>query len=134
MAEVWTGNIEKETTSNANFRTEVWTGDRIQLTVMSLKQGEEIGWEKHDDTDQFIRVEAGSARVETGSERGQASQTKDVSDDWAAIIPAGVWHNVVNTGDAELKLYSIYSPPEHPAGTVHATKAESDAAEAEHDH
>jgi mannose-6-phosphate isomerase-like protein (cupin superfamily) len=128
----WIGDIERETLDNETFRTVVFTGDHLQLTVMSLAAGEEIGTEKHDGTDQFIRVESGSARVELSRSEDSVDETHDVEGDWAAIIPAGLWHNVVNTGDGELKLYSIYTPPEHPPDTVHRTKAEADAAEADH--
>jgi mannose-6-phosphate isomerase-like protein (cupin superfamily) len=122
----WVRDIEKATLENETFRTVLFTGDQMQLTVMRLAPGEEIGREVHDDRDQFLRIEAGSARVELGDE------THDVEDDWAVIVPAGVPHNVVNTGSADVKLYSLYAPPEHPDGTVHRTKAEADAAE--HDH
>ncbi len=130
----WVGNIERETLDNTNFRTVLFTGSHHQLTVMSLQPGEDIGREAHPNLDQFIRVEQGSARVEFGATADVVDQTHDVSDDWAVIISAGTWHNVINTGDDELKLYSLYAPPEHPEGTVHATKAEADAAEAEHGH
>jgi len=130
----WVGDIEDVTLSNENFRTVVFTGGHTQLTVMRLKPGEEIGAEAHPDLDQFIRVEEGSARVDLGREEGSFEESHDLRDDWAVIIPAGVWHNVTNTGDGDLKLYSLYSPPEHPDGTVHVTKADADAAEAEHHH
>lgn len=130
----WVGDIEKETKNNTNFRTVLHTGEHAQLTVMSLAPGEEIGAEVHPDIDQFLRIEQGRGRAEFGATEGRIDETHDVEDDWAIVVPAGVWHNVVNTGDEELKLYSIYSPPEHPADTVHKTKAESDAAEAEHHH
>jgi mannose-6-phosphate isomerase-like protein (cupin superfamily) len=128
----WVGDIEKATKDNDAFRTVLHTGEHAQLTVMSLAPGEEIGAEVHHDIDQFLRIEQGNGRAEFGKEEGRIDETYDVEDDWAIVVPAGVWHNVVNTGDSELKLYSIYSPPEHPDGTVHKTKAESDAAE--HDH
>lgn len=128
----WVGDIEAETKKNETFRTVIHTGDHAQLTVMSIPPGEEIGAEVHHGIDQFLRVEEGAGRAEFGEKEGQIDETHDVQDDWAIIVPAGVWHNVVNTGDGPLKLYSIYSPPEHPDGTVHKTKAESDAAE--HDH
>lgn len=127
----WVGNIEQSTIDNETFRTVLYTGAHQQLTVMSLQVGEEIGREAHPHLDQFIRIEQGRARVELGSSAEVVDETHDVEDDWAVIIPAGVWHNVVNTGDGVLKLYSLYAPPEHPDGTVHATKAEADAAEAE---
>lgn len=128
----WVGNIEEATTGNTSFREVLFTGTTMQLTVMSLEPGEEIGIEMHDHLDQFIRVESGSATVTLGPSRDQVTESHHLEDDWAVIVPGGTWHNVVNNGDEELKLYSIYAPPEHPAGTVHKTKAEADAAEAEH--
>jgi mannose-6-phosphate isomerase-like protein (cupin superfamily) len=125
----WVGDIERETLDNETFRTVVFTGEHTQLTVMRLAPGEDIGWEAHHDRDQFLRIEQGRGRAEFGSSEAEVAERHDVEDDWAVIVPAGVWHNVVNTGDAELKLYSLYSPPEHPDGTVHRTKAEAEAAE-----
>jgi mannose-6-phosphate isomerase-like protein (cupin superfamily) len=130
----WIGDIEASTLENETFRTVLFTGGHTQLTVMTLRAGEEIGRERHPDLDQFIRIEQGSARLELGFTEHEIDETHDLRDDWAAIIPAGTWHNVVNSGDADLKLYSLYSPPEHPDGTVHLTKADADAAEAEHGH
>lgn len=127
----WVGNVEQVTVENGNFRTVLFTGAHTQLTVMSLEVGEEIGLEVHHDLDQFLRIEQGRARVEFGPTEGEITETYEVEDDWAIIVPGGTWHNVVNTGDTQLKLYSLYSPPEHPDGTVHRTKAEGDAAEAE---
>ena len=125
----WVGDIERTTLDNETFRTVVFTGGNAQLTVMRLAPGEEIGREAHPDRDQFIRIEQGSARVEFGPTEDRVDETHDVEDDWAIVIPAGVWHNLINTGDGDVKLYSLYSPPEHPDGTVHETKAEADAAE-----
>jgi mannose-6-phosphate isomerase-like protein (cupin superfamily) len=130
----WVADVEQVTLDNMNFRTVVFTGEHTQLTVMSIPPGGEIGWEAHHDIDQFLRLEQGSGRAEFGSTEDAVDETHEISDDWAIIVPAGVWHNVVNTGDEDLKLYSLYSPPEHPDGTVHVTKAEADAAEAEHGH
>jgi mannose-6-phosphate isomerase-like protein (cupin superfamily) len=130
----WVDDVERVTLANTNFRTVVFTGAHTQLTVMCLQPGEEIGWEAHHDIDQFLRLEQGSGRVEFGATEDAVDETHEIADDWAIIVPAGVWHNVVNTGDEPLKLYSLYSPPEHPDGTVHVTKAEADAAEAEHGH
>ena len=130
----WVGNIEEATLGNTNFRTALFTGTSMQLTVMRLAPGEEIGVEMHDHRDQFIRVEHGRARVTLGPERDRVAETHDLEDDWVVIIPGGTWHNVVNTGDGDLKLYSLYAPPGHPDGTVHVTKADADAAEAEHRH
>jgi mannose-6-phosphate isomerase-like protein (cupin superfamily) len=128
----WIGDMEKQTLDNETFRTVVFTGEHTQLTVMRLAPGEDIGWEAHHDRDQFLRVEQGRGSVELSRSQGDVDETHDVEDDWAAIVPAGVWHNVVNTGEEELKLYSLYSPPEHPDGTVHRTKAEAEAAEHAH--
>jgi mannose-6-phosphate isomerase-like protein (cupin superfamily) len=130
MALIWAKDIEDETKDNTNFRTVLWTGEHSQLTVMSIKPGEEIGLEVHHDIDQFLRVEQGKARVEAGLTEDNLTEQHDIKDDWAIIVPAGTWHNVINTGDEELKLYSIYSPSNHPAGAIHVTKAEADAAEA----
>lgn len=128
----WVGNIEKETLDNSNFRTVLFTGANIQLTVMSIKAGEEIGLEMHDHLDQFLRVEGGQAKLTMGPSKDEIAVTHDLSDDWVVIVPGGTWHNVINTGDGDLKLYSLYSPPEHPDGTIHVTR--SDAEADEHDH
>ena len=129
----WVGDIERETLENTNFRTALWTGRHVQLTLMSLAPGEDIGREVHPHLDQFLRVEAGRGRVELGRTEA-VEETHEVEADWAIVVPAGVWHNLVNTGDEELKLYSLYAPPEHPEGTVHRTKAEAEEAEAHHEH
>jgi mannose-6-phosphate isomerase-like protein (cupin superfamily) len=128
----WTADIEKATLDNDTFRTVLFTGEHTQLTVMRLGPGEDIGREAHHDRDQFLRIEQGRARLELGTAEDRVDETHEVEDDWAIIIPAGVWHNVVNTGEGELKLYSLYSPPEHPDGTVHRTKAEAEEAERAH--
>ena len=125
----WVGNVERETLENGNFRKVLFTGDRVQLTVMRLAPGEEIGVEMHDHLDQFLRIEQGSGRVTFGPSAEQVDEEHDVQDDWAVVVPGGTWHNVVNIGSGDLKLYSLYAPPEHPDGTVHRTKEEADAAE-----
>lgn len=120
-------NIEEQTLQNNNFRKVLFTGNHAQLVVMSLKPGEEIGAEVHPTVDQFFRIEQGTAKFEID---GQVIET---GSGHAVIVPAGAKHNVTNTSDQDLKLYTIYSPPNHPEGTIHATKAEADAAEvAEH--
>ncbi|MBA3689938.1 MAG: cupin domain-containing protein [Actinobacteria bacterium] len=125
----WVGDIEQLTLDNLNFRTVVYTVEHTQLTLMRLAPGEEIGREAHPHLDQFLRLEQGQARVEFGMSEDTIQESHDVSEDWAIIVPAGVWHNVVNTGDGELKLYSLYSPPEHPDGTIHRTKQDAEAAD-----
>ena len=128
----WVGDVERATLDNETFRTVLFTGAHTQLTVMSLAPGEDIGREAHEHGDQFLRIELGSGRIELGATEDSVDETYEVGDAWAAVIPAGIWHNVVNTGDGELKLYSLYSPPEHPDGTVHRTKAEAEEAERAH--
>jgi len=119
----FTTNIEKDTLENDNFRKVLYTAKNMQLVVMSLLVGEEIGIETHPDHDQFIRVDKGSAKAILNGEESE------LSDGSCVIIPAGVEHNIVNTGSDKLKLYTIYSPPEHPNGRVHVTKADANAAE-----
>jgi mannose-6-phosphate isomerase-like protein (cupin superfamily) len=125
----WLADINDLTLQNTNFRTVVHTGEHAQLTLMRLGPGEQIGWERHGHLDQFLRLEQGRARVEFGRTEDSVEETHEVEDDWALIVPAGVWHNVVNIGEEDVKLYSLYSPPEHPDGTVHVTKADADAAD-----
>ena len=118
-------DIEKLTEENDDFRRVLYTGKEMQLVLMVLKPGEEIGSEVHEDRDQFFRVEAGRGEVVIDG------NTTPVRADMAIIVPAGARHNVRNTGEAPLKLYTLYAPPEHREGTVHATKADADA---DHEH
>ena len=122
-------DIERATLGNDAFRASLWTGTHLQLTVMCLQPGEEIGLEVHRDRDQFLRVEEGSGLVEMGIDRAALSLRRDVGDGDVVLVPAGSWHNVTSTGEGPLRLYSIYGPAEHPRGTIHLTKAEADAAE-----
>ena len=122
-------NIEEITKQNNNFRTALWTGKYLQLTLMNINVGEDIGLEIHPNLDQFIRIEEGQGLVLMGNERDRLDFRRRVYDDYAIFIPAGTWHNIINTGHIPLKLYSIYAPPEHPHGTVHRTKAEAEADE-----
>jgi mannose-6-phosphate isomerase-like protein (cupin superfamily) len=123
-------DVEQVTTANDTFRTAAWTGEHLQMTLMSIPVGGEIGLELHEGTDQFLRVEAGQARVQMGKAKDDLSYDKQVEADWAIFVPTGWWHNVTNTGDEPLKVYSIYAPSHHPHGTVQQTKADADAAEA----
>jgi len=120
-------DIEYKTLQNENFREVLYTAQHTQLVVMSLQPGEDIGMEVHGDIDQFIRIETGQGKaILNGAEH-------DLADGSVVVIPAGVMHNIVNTSDSEaLKLYSLYSPPEHPDKTIHRTKAEAEAAEHHH--
>lgn len=119
-------NIETQTLENSNFRKVLWTSEFQQLVVMSIPVGGEIGQEVHDENDQFIRIEQGKAEAFIDGRK------IEMGDDDVIIIPKGAEHNVVNTSaDTDLKLYTIYSPPHHKNGTVHATKEEADA---DHEH
>ncbi len=124
----YTDNIEDRTLENSNFRKVLYTGKFMQLVVMSLKPGEDIGEEVHDTVDQFFRIEEGQAKVVMNGEE------TILTDDMVAIVPAGTLHNVINMSETEdLKLYTIYAPANHPEGTIHVTKEEAMAAE-EHEH
>jgi mannose-6-phosphate isomerase-like protein (cupin superfamily) len=124
------GPIEKDTEKNTYFRKVMFTGNHLQLVVMCLKGGEEIGNEVHPTVDQFFRVEQGEAKFILNN---QEEHIVGVGD--AAVVPAGTWHNVINTSKtAKLKLYTIYTPPQHPDGTIHKTKADAEAAEAAEHH
>lgn len=119
-------NIGDITKQNNNFRTALWTGKHLQLTLMSINSGESIGLEIHPEVDQFIRIEQGSGLIQMGNDKNNLNFQRNVFADYAFIIPAGKWHNLTNIGDIPLKLYSIYAPPNHPKGTVHYTKADAE--------
>ncbi|MCA1040102.1 cupin domain-containing protein [Bacillus infantis] len=127
-------NINEATKQNKAFRTALWTGKHLQLTLMSLKPGEDIGLERHNNLDQFLRVEKGQGVVQMGKKKNNLDFRRNIYDDSAIFIPAGTWHNLTNTGNTSLKLYSIYAPPNHPFGTIHQTKAAAEAAEQSHGH
>lgn len=125
-------DIEAYTLGNDNFRQTLWTGENLQLTLMSIPVGGDVGLEMHPDIDQFLRIEDGEGRVMMGDTKDNLTFVEPVKADFVILVPAGKWHNIVNTGDKPLKLYSLYAPIEHPHGTVHSTQAE--AMEAEHHH
>ena len=127
-------DIEAATLANDTFRTTLWTGRHLQLTVMCLQPEQEIGLEVHHDTDQFLRVEAGAGLVYMGPTREDLSFQHALADGDVVLVPAGSWHNVVNTGDRPLRLYSIYAPAEHPHGTIHVTKVQADEDELDQHH
>lgn len=114
-------DIQKRTIENEDFRRVLYTGKKLQLVLMTLQPGEEIGSEVHEDRDQFFRIEEGEGAVDID---GVANR---VEDDFAVIVPAGARHNVRNTGDKPLRLYTLYGPPEHKDGVVQATKADAEA-------
>ena len=127
-------NIEEATKQNNAFRRALWTGTHLQLTLMSIRVGEDIGLEIHPNLDQFIRIEEGQGLVKMGDRKDKLDFQENVNKDYAFIIPAGKWHNLINTANIPLKLYSIYAPPQHPYGTVHETKAIAQAAEQNHNY
>ncbi len=118
-------NIHQAARQNNTYRTAIWTGEHLQVTLMSINVGDDIGLEVHPDTDQFLRIEEGQGLVQMGNTRENLTFVQQVSDDDAIMVPAGTWHNVKNTGNIPLKLYTIYAPPHHPFGTVEQTKAEA---------
>lgn len=115
-------NIEAVTEQNNTFRTALWTGNHLQLTLMSIRVNDDIGLEMHPDVDQFIHIEQGEGLAKFGNRRDNMNFQKRVGPSDAIVIPAGTWHNVVNVGTVPLKVYSICAPPQHPWGTVHKTK------------
>jgi mannose-6-phosphate isomerase-like protein (cupin superfamily) len=121
-------NIEAATLNNENYRSTLWTGKNLQVTVMAIQPGHDIGLEVHEGHDQFLRIEQGNATVYMGPNEHNLEQTLAADDD-AVFVSAGTWHNLVNTGNEVLKVYSVYAPPEHAHGTVHVTKEEADAEE-----
>lgn len=122
----FTVNIEEITKENDTFRTALWTGTHLQLTLMSIPVGESIGLEIHPDTDQFLRIEQGDGLVQMGIDKNNLNFQRNVSNNFAILVPAGTWHNLINIGNVPIKLYSIYAPPKHPRGTVHLTKADAE--------
>lgn len=126
----YVGPIEKTTVQNNYFRRVIYTGKYAQLVVMCLQGGEEIGNEVHPDVDQFFRIEEGTAKFVFNGKEEHLAHDGD-----AVVVPAGTYHNVINTSEYKpLQLYTVYSPPNHPDGTIHKTKAEADAAEAAEHH
>jgi len=113
------GDIEELTEDNVNFRRVLYTGENLQLVLMSIQPGEDIGEETHTDVDQFFRVEKGKGEVWIDGNRSA------IKSDHAIVVPAGAKHNIVNTGDKPLQLYTIYAPPHHHVSTVQATRAEA---------
>ena len=122
-------DLHNETVCNDNFRTVIWTGEHLQVTVMSIPCGGEIGLENHEDLDQLLKLENGCANVYIGKTKDSVKFFGKINQNYAIIIPAGTWHNVINACRQPLKIFSVYAPPQHPFGTVHKTKLDSDLAE-----
>jgi len=116
-------NLEQQTIEASDYRTVAWSGRYLQLTLMSIPEGQDIGLEMHPETDQFLRMDAGQGRVQMGPARDKLVFDQDVSDGWCILVPAGTWHNVTNIGSEPMQLYAIYAPSHHKPGKVHATAA-----------
>ena len=125
-------DIEKATTDNENYRTTLWTGEKLQLTVMTIQPGDDIGLEVHQGIDQFLRIEEGEGLCEMGPTEDNLNVQVKVTDDAGIFVPADMWHNVKNTSDKPLKLYTIYAGPDHVAGTVHPTHEDAENDPNEH--
>ena len=125
-------NVEEATLENQNFRSTLWTGAHLQLTVMAIPVGETIGLEAHHGIDQFLRIEQGTGSVRMGPTEDEITFTAEVQADWVIFVPAGMWHDVANTGRQDLKLYTLYGPPDHVPGTVHPTKHDAEIDPNEH--
>lgn|SRR5690625_288438 len=125
-------NIEGMTVENDNFRTTIWTGEKLQVTVMSIEPGDDIGLEVHEGIDQFLRIEEGTGLCQMGPTEDNLNFESEVKDDDAIFVPADIWHNVTNTGDVPLKLYTIYAGPDHLPGTVHKTHEDAENDPNEH--
>ena len=120
-------DLERETRANESYRGVVWSGRYLQVTLMSIPVGKDIGLEAHPETDQFLRLDAGRGRVQMGPSRDQLMFDKEVQDGWCVLVPAGTWHNITNIGDEPMQLYAIYAPAHHKPGKIHETAAEAEA-------
>ena len=127
-------NIEELTLQNETFRTAAWTGSQLQMTLMAIQSGEDIGLEVHDENDQFLRIEQGHGRVIMGESAEKITLDREVGPEDVILIPNGTYHNVINIGQEDLKIYSIYGPAHHAHGTVHETQAIALAAEEAEEH
>lgn len=122
----YVANITQKAMRNSNFRTAIWTGCNMQMTLMCIPVCSDIGVEIHQDTDQIIRIEHGMAMVQMGNDKWNLDFNQNLREGDTVFVPAGIWHNIINTGRRVLKVASIYAPPHHPAGTIHRTKAEAE--------
>jgi mannose-6-phosphate isomerase-like protein (cupin superfamily) len=120
-------NIEEATRGNSNYRSVAWSGRYLQVTLMSIPVGGDIGLEAHPQTDQFLRLDAGSGKVQMGSAKDKLTFEKEVSNGWCILVPAGTWHNIINTGATPMQVYAIYAPAHHAPGKVQATAAAAEA-------
>ncbi|MCA0294176.1 MAG: cupin domain-containing protein [Actinobacteria bacterium] len=119
-------DLEAATVENTNYRTVAWTGIYLQVTLMSIPPGSSIGLEVHHETDQFIRLDAGQGRATLGPSKDDLDYQVDVSDGWSVQVPAGTWHDIINTGDEDMRLYVVYAPVHHAPGIVQATAEDAE--------
>ena len=122
-------NLEQATIENSNYRSVAWSGKYLQLTLMSIPPGGDVGLEAHPGTDQFLRLDAGRGRVQMGPAEDQLDFEQEVEDGWAIFVPAGTWHNVTNIGDEPMRLYTVYAPVHHAAGAVQPTADDAESQE-----
>jgi len=120
-------DLEQATRDNRNYRTVAWSGRYLQVTLMSIPVGSDIGLEAHPETDQFLRLDAGRGRVQMGPAKDRLTFEKEVSDGWCVLVPAGTWHNIVNIGKEPMQVYAIYAPAHHKPGKIHKTAADDPA-------
>jgi len=120
-------DLEASTRENTNYRSVAWSGRYLQVTLMSVPVGSDIGLEMHPETDQFLRLDAGRGRVQIGAAKDQLAFEKEVSDGWCILIPAGSWHNVTNIGEEPMQVYAIYAPVHHKPGKIHKTASDAAA-------
>lgn len=120
-------DIERATKENTDYRSVAWSGRYLQVTLMSIPVGGEIGLEVHPETDQFLRLDAGRGRVQMGATKDELTFEEEVSDGWCVLVPAGSWHNITNIGTKAMQVYAIYAPAHHTPGKIHATAAIAEA-------
>ena len=120
-------DLEQPTRDNRNYRTVAWSGRYLQVTLMSIPVGSDIGLEAHPQTDQFLRLDAGRGRVQMGPAKDRLTFEKEVSDGWCVLVPAGTWHNIVNIGKEPMQVYAIYAPAHHKPGKIHKSAADAAA-------
>ncbi len=124
-------DLEKATLENTDYRTVAWSGKYLQVTLMSIPPGDDIGLEAHPETDQFVRLDAGRGRAQMGPAKDQLDFEQEVEDGWAVLVPAGTWHNITNIGEEPMRLYVVYAPVHHAAGAIHPTADDADRLEEE---
>jgi len=122
-------DLEAQTLQNTAYRTVAWSGRYLQVTLMSIPVGGDVGLEMHPDTDQFLRLDAGRGRAQMGPTKNELTFDQLVEDGWCVLVPAGTWHNVTNVGEETLQIYTVYAPQHHQPGKIHQTKAIADADE-----